>query len=87
MNGEPKRKLVIVLGSHRSGTSLLTAGVESLGAHTGVKDAYVSDQHPKGFFENEAIVHFNDWLLNFLGGRWDNPLFDGRRAVNLKSES
>ena len=47
------KKLVIVLGPHRSGTSLLTAAVESLGAYLGIEDQNVSDENPKGFFENQ----------------------------------
>ena len=76
-----------MLGSHRSGTSLLTAAVESVGANVGVKSLYVSDENPKGFFENDEIVRFNDRLLQFLGGRWDNPLFDGSHAVRSRSAS
>ncbi len=87
MENKPEKKLVVVLGSHRSGTSLLTAAVERIGACLGTKSEYVSDENPKGFFENEEIVNFNDRLLEFLGGRWDNPVFDGYQAIGLKDSS
>jgi hypothetical protein len=78
-------KLAIVLGAHRSGTSMVTAGLESLGAYLGNKSTYVSTENPKGFFEDQDVVNFNDRLLGFLGGRWDNPLFDGRQSLANKS--
>ena len=81
------KKAIIVLGVHRSGTSLLTAGLERLGANLGIKSDYKSDENPKGFFENEEIVLFNDRLLHDLGGRWDNPLFDGSQALADKNSS
>lgn len=81
------KKVIIVLGAHRSGTSLLSAGLESIGAYLGKKTNYVSEENPKGFFENEEIVDFNNRLLVYLGGRWDNPLFDGRQSLNDKKNS
>lgn len=75
------KKIVIVLGVHRSGTSLLAAGLQALGADLGDVGDYSNVENPKGFFENRQIVDFNDRLLLFLGGRWDNPLFDGRDAL------
>lgn len=81
-----KKKMVVILGMHRSGTSLLAAGIESLGGDLGAREDYKSEENIKGFFENEHIVKFNDDLLEFLGGRWDNPLFDASLALENKSE-
>lgn len=81
------KKIVLVLGSHRSGTSLLTAGLESLGAHLGIKKNASSDENKKGFFEHEGIVDFNERLLEFLGGHWDNPLFDGQKAIISRTKA
>ena len=50
------KKAIIVLGAHRSATSLFTAGLESLGAYLGIKTNYKSEENPKGFFENEEIT-------------------------------
>jgi len=74
-------KLVIVLGAHRSGTSLCTAALESLGADLCLPDQYANEENQKGFFEHPDIVDFNDELLCYLGGVWDNPLFDGPAAL------
>ena len=76
-----KSNVAIVLGPHRSGTSLLTAGLESLGAYLAIRKPVSSHENPQGFFEHEAIVAFNERLLAHLGGRWDNPLFDGLQAI------
>lgn len=76
------KKLVVILGAHRSGTSLCTAAVESLGAYLGRQLDYANDENPKGFFEHPDIVDFNDRLLSFLGGSWDNPLFDGAAELH-----
>lgn len=75
------KKMAIVLGCHRSGTSLISAALWHMGAFLGEKLLVANEENPKGFYENEAIVNFNDRLLSFLGGRWDNPLFNGNRAI------
>jgi len=75
------KKAVIVLGMHRSGTSAVTAGLEAMGVSLGNKDVTIRYDNEKGYFENEDIVSFNDHLLKFLHSRWDNPFFDGRRAI------
>jgi hypothetical protein len=55
----------IIIGMHRSGTSLLSRIVESLGIHQGVK----KDRN------NESVVFgaLNDWLLRTNGARSDFP--------------
>jgi O-antigen biosynthesis protein len=70
-----QRKLIVVLGPHRSGTSLCTAALESLGAQLCLPEYYTNEENPRGFFEHPDIVHFNDRLLTYLGGAWDNALF------------
>ena len=75
-------RVVLVLGPHRTGTSLLSAAVEALGHELGERESWHNDENPKGFFENGGIVAFNDRLLAALGGRWDNPLFFGCAAID-----
>lgn len=62
---------VLVLGMHRSGTSLLTAGLEALGVSLG-PDLMPPDHsdNPKGYFENPRIVALNDRLLALDGHHW-----------------
>jgi O-antigen biosynthesis protein len=75
------KKIVLILGMHRSGTSVFSAATQELGFHLGSELLEPSAENMKGFFENARIVDFNDRLLTRLGGRWDNPLFDGPQAL------
>ena len=79
-----EKKIVVVLGPHRSGTSLCAAAIESLGANLSIKKNYSNNENLKGFFENQQIVDFNDRLLAHLGGSWDNPAFCYKTQVLSK---
>ncbi|MEP5567943.1 MAG: glycosyltransferase [Halioglobus sp.] len=81
------KKLIVVLGAHRSGTSLCAAAVASLGADACLGEHYANEENQKGFFEHPDIVDFNDRLLEFLGGSWDNPLFDGAACLSQQDMS
>jgi hypothetical protein len=61
----PKVNPVIVIGSHRSGTSLVTRLLDDLGLFVGKK---LDDNHEATFFQS-----LNDIFLLQSGGRWDNP--------------
>ena len=63
---------VIVLGMHRSGTSLLTGSLEAAGLSLGE----VNNEAPfnrKGNKENESIRELNDALLERNGAAWNRP--------------
>ena len=77
---DPKQ-LIVILGPHRSGTSLYTAAMQALGGQLRLPAHYTTEENRKGFFEHPDIVDFNDSLLSHLGGSWDNPLFDGLDAI------
>lgn len=78
------KKLIVVLGPHRSGTSLCTHAVQVCGAQTGLEKIYTSDENSKGFFEHRRIILFNEKLLAALGGSWDNPAFESNIAIANK---
>ena len=64
--------LALILGVHRSGTSLLTQGLVAAGAQMGAfQDAYDPD-NPDGYAEHPKVQTFNDRLLAYLGASWDN---------------
>lgn len=65
---------VVVLGMHRSGTSVVAAGLAQLGVRMGRSLAAGDPWNPKGYFEERRIVEFNDQLLALAGRRWDSPL-------------
>ena len=57
---------VIIIGMHRSGTSMIARMLEMLGLFVGKK----KQQDHEAFF----FVNINDWLFNQSGGRWDYPV-------------
>src|SRR5437588_2245602 len=56
---------VFVLGMHRSGTSAVTRLVSLLGLATPPDHDLVrpTEKNPKGYWESEALVNFNERLL------------------------
>jgi hypothetical protein len=56
---------VFVLGMHRSGTSAVTRLISLLGLHTPPEDDLVqpTSKNPKGYWESESLVAFNERLL------------------------
>ena len=62
----PPRPPVIIIGMHRSGTSMITRILEAMGL-------FVGDQTDKNNREALFFVRSNDWLLNQSGGSWFDP--------------
>ena len=71
-SGSAPPPCVIVLGMHRSGTSLLTGSLEAAGLHLG-KVNHAAPFNRKGNKENEPIRDFHDELLAKNGASWDRP--------------
>jgi hypothetical protein len=67
-----KNQFVLVIGPHRSGSSLVAAGLHSLGVNLGNQFIAPNEDNPKGFFEDEEIVRFNDRLLRNMNLSWDS---------------
>lgn len=61
------RKLVVVLGLPRSGTSVLTRGLQAIGASPGESLLPATEDNKKGFFEDLDILHINECILSELG--------------------
>ncbi|EJO95119.1 hypothetical protein A471_03555 [Ectopseudomonas mendocina DLHK] len=65
-------KVIVVLGMHRSGTSVITRALEVLGVELGDNLMPAAENNnEKGFFEDLDIHHFNTRLLAELGTAWD----------------
>ncbi|MFT7685407.1 MAG: hypothetical protein ACI9FB_000750, partial [Candidatus Azotimanducaceae bacterium] len=71
---KPNQNAVIVLGMHRSGSSLLSGILHLLGANLGSTLIPPAEDNPKGFWENQLIVDFHDKLLLKLHRQWDAVL-------------
>ena len=65
-----ENQLVVVLGMHRSGTSLVASLVETMGFSCGEHPMQPSKDNPNGYWEDELIVDINEKLLHSLGYQW-----------------
>ena len=65
---------VLVLGMHRSGTSATGAALHHLGYSLGSSLYGPNQWNPKGYFEDQSVVRFNDELLGLMQRRWDSAL-------------
>lgn len=67
------RKLIIVAGMHRSGTSTFTGAIEGLGVYLGGKLATGQQNiNEKGYKEDVAVVDFHENLLWSYPSSWDD---------------
>lgn len=65
MAGATNRAPVIVIGMHRSGTSMVVRLLEQMGLFAGWRK--------EGNNEAFLFLRLNEWLLGLSGGRWDHP--------------
>lgn len=65
-----KKKLVIVLGMHRSGTSVITRALTTLGISLGDELLPPMSDNSKGFWEDTDIVELNDLMLSECDSSW-----------------
>ena len=72
------KNILVVLGMHRSGTSVVTRMFTMCGADPGNNLMPAARDNPQGFWEPVDIVAVHDGLLQQLGSSWDDtwPLPD-----------
>lgn len=68
-------KISVVLGAHRSGTSLATALLNHIGFRLGPAETLMpaNQFNPVGYFEQIPVADLNDSILADLGGSWSCP--------------
>src|ERR1700683_2318168 len=66
------KRLVLVLGMHRSGTSALTKGLEALGVDLGSNFNPATPDNPTGFWEDKHFHALNEEMLKHLHRSWDD---------------
>ena len=65
---------VVVLGMHRSGTSVVARIINLLGLPLcRDDDLHSGPDNPTGHWESESLIKFNDRLLKMFGGSWAFP--------------
>jgi hypothetical protein len=72
--------MTLVVGVHRSGTSLLAAGLPAIGPDVGRLSAGRGGDDPHAHFETQVIRTFNDRLLQERGTSWHDRSFGVERA-------
>lgn len=70
MEPAPTRTCLIVLGMHRSGTSVLSGTLGLLGAELPADLAEATPFNAKGHFESKSIFRINEEMLRALGTAW-----------------
>lgn len=80
----PTRRLVLVAGSGRSGTSLMSGILRHMGLHVPEPEVAADRSNPKGFGEPQWVVDFHDTLLHRVnvhaGDARPGAWFDAGRA-------
>ena len=66
------RRIIIILGMHRSGTSFLTGSLQKAGLELGEFSSW-NPHNQKGNRENTEIVEINDCVLESNHGDWLTP--------------
>lgn len=64
------KKLIVVLGMHRSGTSTVANALACMGVDLGDDLLPAGKDNPKGFFEDKAINDLNIEMLGVIGQDW-----------------
>lgn len=77
MQGEIVRRdaplAIIILGMHRSGTSLAAGLMQRLGVDFGTNMMPANETNPRGFYEPLHIVALHDEIFDVLKTSWDDP--------------
>jgi hypothetical protein len=63
-------RAIMVLGMHRSGTSVVTRGLQALGVNIGTDFIESQSDNPTGYWENPKIVALNERVLAAFGLSW-----------------
>ena len=66
-------KEVVILGMHRSGTSMVSGVLDRLGVNMGEDLPGRQISNPLGHFEDGDILALNESILGSAGGSWDRP--------------
>ena len=70
---ESRLPIVLILGMHRSGTSITTKIIVSMGYSVGLSEMPAAADNPDGFYENWRLVDCHDNYLTSHHLSWDRP--------------
>ena len=66
-------KTIVILGMHKSGTSMVAGVLEKLGVNMGKELLGPHWSNPLGHFENVKFVNLDERILKEAKGSWNNP--------------
>lgn len=69
----PNNNPIIILGMHRSGTSIMGGVLSRLGVDMGKELVGKRWSNPLGHFEDKEFLSLNNRILEAAGGGWDAP--------------
>ena len=81
----PKKQAILVVGTGRSGTSVMTGTLQLLGACLGEELKRGDAWNPKGYFENTQITDLNKRALSEVGMSWYDSSLEIVRPVPMTS--
>ncbi len=84
-----KRLAVLVLGMHRSGTSVLTRVISLLGMDLPSRLMVSDGNNETGYWESLELANIHDQILALLGSSWDGvlPVSDSQLLANPHAQS
>lgn len=72
-NSYEGRRIAVILGMHRSGTSLLANLLHELGVDFGTNLMAADEWNEAGYWERKDILALHERMLEALNLRWDHP--------------
>jgi hypothetical protein len=72
---ESKGKVIVIIGMHRSGTSMVAQLLHQCGLFLGSADQLLgaTSGNQDGHFEHLGFLKINEGLLRYFGGSWESP--------------
>ena len=81
--GMSGRRLILVLGCHRSGTSAVARSLLCMGATLGPLAEWSASDNPTGFWEHSQICQLDQYILSLMGKDWHDPAPWGDAVVEF----
>ena len=69
---EQEKFICVILGMHRSGTSLVSSFIHALYPNPDIQLLEASKDNPEGYWEDLEVLKLNIEILNFLNSDWDS---------------
>ena len=73
------KHIVLNVGMHRSGTSMVNRLLNLHGMHIPLETNYSDEYNPSGYWESFELQHINDQILKMGDSSWSDP-----RAFDIK---